>query len=101
MTKTALLAQVTDLTSQLEKANQERFALNQFANNQIAILSTIDKTLTDAPFLNEKGKFFKKLFWVLSNLSIISSTFETIFNLISQWREYFNKVTAPPPEPAA
>jgi len=98
LSKAALVQEAESLSTQLAQSKLNEKAVTNFANNLIAFLSEIEKVLSAAPFLNEKGKFFKKLFWVLSNLSIVATTLETLFSLIRQWREYFDKVRQVPPQ---
>lgn len=66
----------TDLTSVVQLANY-------FQSN----LQVIENLLHSAPFLNQEGKFFKKLAWVLTNFSKIRTLIEDIFATIRLWKQ--------------
>lgn len=59
----------------------------EIANYFAANLNTIDQFLSNAPFINKDGKFFKRLFWVLSNFNSIKQLIEDIALLIRNWKE--------------
>ena len=65
---------------------QAQNAVN-IANWFAVVIETIQKLLLAAPFLNEKGKFFKKLFWVVANFGQIKALIEEIYRTINEWKE--------------
>lgn len=93
-TKADLLEAITKL--EIEKTNAESLALNnaKIANWLQQVLEAIEKILIDSPFVNQEGKFFKKLIWVLSNFSAIRAFIEQIAAQIKQWREDVNRLKA-------
>lgn len=58
----------------------------EIANYFAANLNTIDQFLSNAPFINKEGKFFKKLFWVIANFNSIKNLIEDIATLIRNWK---------------
>lgn len=88
-----------DLLAALSTLEQEKVTALAAAehNAKIAawfqqVLESIEKLLVDSPFINTKGKFFKKLFWAISNFSTITTFIEAIVAQIKQWRDDVTKV---------
>lgn len=102
-TKATLIEYVTKLQAESQdsavRANEALKIANYFAN----VLGTIEKAFENAPFLNQEGKFFKKLYWVLTNFSEIKNLIELVVTQIKAWRLEVNKLVAqttpPPTEP--
>lgn len=94
--KSELIAHIATLESQLQESNTRAEEALKVANYFASILAQIEILLKDAPFINEKGRFFRKLFWVLGNLSVITSFVELLFAKIKEWRTTFDKLTTPP-----
>lgn len=72
---------------------QAQNAIN-IANWFAVVIEAIEKLLIAAPFINEKGKFFKKLGWIVLNSGKIIELIEEIFNAIKEWRKKVNELKA-------
>lgn len=60
------------------------------ANNFATKLSIIEELLSKAPFI-QKG-FFKKVWWVITNINQLSALIEDIIKHIKEWRDYVNQL---------
>jgi len=82
----------------LEEANnnltlQAQNALNA-ANWFASVIEAVEKVLIAAPFLNKEGKFFKKLWWAITNFDKIISLIEEIAQAIKSWRQKIEDIKA-------
>lgn len=91
---------------QLDQAIKDRDANLQTAQNAINIannfgakLSIIEELLAKAPFI-QKG-FFKKVWWVITNIKQLSALIEDIIKHIKEWRDYVNQLNVAAPKPQA
>lgn len=75
------------LQADLTKSQQATKEAIEIANYFAANLAAIENLLISAPFLNQDGKFFKKILWVLTNFNSIKELIEQIFLLIKNWRQ--------------
>lgn len=92
--KATLLEYVATLqTAEAEAKAQTQNAIN-IANYFAQVIEAIEKLLLNSPFVNQEGKFFKKLYWVLSNFSTIKTVIENIIAQIKEWRKQVNALTA-------
>lgn len=87
------------LHSRLLQAEAEKTQMQTAANNLAAIANTfqgsllnIEASLNKVPAV--QSGFFKKVWWVLSNLNVIVSLIEEIISHISSWRAYTNELLA-------
>lgn len=98
---------LTSLKLQLDKAIQERDANLQTAQRAVTIandlnskLINIETLLGNASFI-EKG-FFKKVWWVITNMDKLVNLIEEIIKQIKEWKDYIvalNKPANPVPTP--
>lgn len=91
-TKATLIAHIEQLNA--EKANLAIVAEN---NRQLAayfeqVILSIEKLLANAPFLNKEGKFFKKVYWVITNFAAIRALIEEVVATIKAWRKQIDEL---------
>jgi GTP1/Obg family GTP-binding protein len=89
-TKAELAEYALKLSAENANLKTDLQSVVQLANYFQANLQVIENLLIAAPFLNQEGKFFKKLAWVLTNFSKIRSLIEEIFTTIRLWKERVN-----------
>lgn len=86
------------LATKLEQEKNNALAIAEHnakvANWFQAVLEALEKILISSPFVNQEGKFFKKLFWVLSNFAAIRTFIEDIATQLKLWRDDVNKLKA-------
>lgn len=93
-TKAELASAYSALLAENAQLKLDLTSVTQFANWLQANLQVIEQILLAAPFLNQEGKFFKKVFWALTNFSTIKSLIEEIFKTIKLWRHRVNEMIA-------
>lgn len=86
-TKAEIATQFAALTEQRDKALLQAQNAVALANFFGANLEAIEKLLLKAPFINQSGKFFKTIFWVVTNFNALKSLIEEIVSTIKLWRE--------------
>lgn len=91
VTKSELQSSYLALQAELARSQQATKEALEIANYFAANLSTIESLLVSAPFINQDGKFFKKLLWVLTNFNSIKELIEQIYLLIKNWRQRINE----------
>jgi hypothetical protein len=98
-TKASLINYIAELESAKLAAEQNTKDAINIANYFAQVITQIEKLLLESPFVNKDGKFFKNLFWVISNFSAIKTAIETIIAQIKDWRkqiENLNKKSEAP-----
>lgn len=90
--KTSLLEYIQQLQAAEQEAKAQTQNAIQIANYFSSVILAIENLLLNSPFVNKDGKFFKKVWWVLSNLDKISTVIESIINIIKNWRVEVQKL---------
>lgn len=94
MTKAQIALEFEKLTVERDNAvNATKVALS-YANWFSSVLEGLEKLLIMAPFIDGKGKFFKNIYWVLTNLGKVKNLIEEIFALIREWRNKVEEIKA-------
>lgn len=91
-TKATLIQHIQELQAQQESLKIQAANAAALANYFESVIISIEKILNDAPFLNKDGKFFKKVFWILSNYETIKTIIEQIVTAIKSWRSQINEI---------
>ena len=84
--KESLLNYISTLQESETKAKEATQNAINIANYFSTIIVAIETLLNKSPFINKEGKFFKKVFWLISNFDLIKATIEEIMSIIKEWR---------------
>ena len=91
-TKASLITYIAELEAAKLKSQEETQQAINIANYFAQVIAQIEKLLLDSPFVNKDGKFFKNLFWVISNFSAIKTAIESIITQIKEWRKQIEAI---------
>lgn len=93
-TKAELASAYSALLAENAQLKLDLTSITQFANWLQANLQVIENLLLAAPFLTKEGKFFKKLYWIITNFSQVKALIEEIFKTIKLWRQRVTEIVA-------
>ena len=89
--KTSLLEYIEQLKASEQEARVQTQNAVNIANYFSSVILGIETMLVNSPFMKD-GKFFKTLFWVMTNFSVIKKLIEDIIQKIKDWRTEMQKL---------